>query len=155
MSQEQEEKLKQLPFIWKKLKQTGYEIVTAEVFGKMSDTKTPQGILTVLKQPSYDLEALLEDPNPVFLVLEDIQDPGNLGTRIRTGEGAGITGVLMTRETVDIFNPKTIRATMGSIYRVPFVYVDSCEETILQLQKKESVSMRPTWTERPTMTAWT
>lgn len=136
VSQEQEEKLKQLPFIWKKLKQTGYEIVTAEVFGKMSDTKTPQGILTVLKQPSYDLEALLEDPNPVFLVLEDIQDPGNLGTMIRTGEGAGITGVLMTRETVDIFNPKTIRATMGSIYRVPFVYVDSCEETILQLQKK-------------------
>ena len=68
------------------------------------------------------------------MVLEDLQDPGNLGTIIRTGEGAGIAGVIMTRETVDIFNPKTIRATMGSIYRVPFVYVQDIAETVAKLK---------------------
>lgn len=104
---------------WDKLQQTGYETVSTEVFAKMADTQTPQGILTVLEQPVYDLTQLLEQPDPLFLMLENLQDPGNLGTMIRTGEGAGITGVIMNNQTVDIFNPKTIRATMGSIFRVP------------------------------------
>ena len=103
---------------WDKLQQTGYETVSPEVFAKMADTQTPQGILTVLEQPSYDLTQLLEQPEPLFLILENLQDPGNLGTMIRTGEGAGITGVIMNQQTVDIFNPKTIRATMGSIFRI-------------------------------------
>ena len=94
---------------WDKLQQTGYETVSPEVFAKMADTQTPQGILTVLEQPSYDLTQLLEQPEPLFLILENLQDPGNLGTMIRTGEGAGITGVIMNQQTVDIFNPKTIR----------------------------------------------
>ena len=81
-------------------------------------------------KPSYDLEALLEDPNPVFLVLEDIQDPGNLGTMLRTGEGAGITAVIMSKKTADLFNPKTIRSTMGSVYRVPFCYVEDLKAVI-------------------------
>lgn len=114
-----------------KLKETGYEEVSAEIFAKLSDTQTPQGILTVLRQPQYRLEDLLSQPNPLLVVLENLQDPGNLGTILRTGEGAGITGVIMSRQTVDIFNPKTIRATMGSIYRVPFVYGEMTD--ILQI----------------------
>ena len=117
-------------FLKQKLQKTGYELVSPEVFQKMSDTQTPQGVLVVLDRPKYDLECLLKKKNPMFVVLEDIQDPGNLGTIVRTGEGAGVTAVIMTRNTVDIFNPKTIRATMGSIYRVPFLYVDSIEDTI-------------------------
>ena len=58
------------------------------------------------------------------VVLEDLQDPGNVGTIIRTAEGAGVTGIIMSRGTADIFNPKTIRSTMGSIYRMPFLIVD-------------------------------
>ena len=58
------------------------------------------------------------------MVLEDLQDPGNAGTIFRTGEGAGISGVLLTRNCVDITNPKVIRSTMGSVYRMPFVYVE-------------------------------
>lgn len=120
--------------IREKLLQTGYELVSDEVFSKMSDTKTPQGVLCLVKWPQYTLEDLLTRKNGIFVVLEDLQDPGNLGTIIRTGEGAGIAGVIMTRETVDIFNPKTIRATMGSIYRVPFVYVEDIGEAIDRLK---------------------
>lgn len=119
-----------------KLKKVPYETVSEEVFLKMSDTKTPQGVLCVMKWPKYSLRDILKDPNGVYVLLEDVQDPGNLGTIIRTGEGAGIAGVIMTRETVDIFNPKVIRATMGSVYRVPFIYVDSLETAIKALQEQ-------------------
>ena len=117
-----------------KLKETGFEVVSDEVLAKMSDTKTPQGILCLVKWPEYSLDDLLLKRNGVFVVLEDLQDPGNLGTIIRTGEGAGIAGVIMTSNTVDIYNPKTIRATMGSIYRVPFVYVQNISDAIEKLQ---------------------
>ena len=100
-----------------------YEEVSDDVFAKMSDTVTPQGVLCVPRQPSYDLDELL-GRDGTFLVLEDIQDPGNLGTMLRTGEGAGITAVIMSKKTADLFNPKTIRSTMGSVYRVPFCYVE-------------------------------
>ncbi len=118
-----------------RLEETGYEPVSEEVLAKMSDTKTPQGVLCLVKIPQYTLEHLLNRRNGVFVVLEDLQDPGNLGTIIRTGEGADIAGVIMSKNTVDIFNPKTIRATMGSIYRVPFVYVQDLGEAIRALQK--------------------
>lgn len=117
-----------------KLVETGLELVSDEVLAKMSDTKTPQGILCLVKWPQYSLDNLVIRRNGVFVVLEDLQDPGNLGTIIRTGEGAGIAGVIMTSNTVDIFNPKTIRATMGSIYRVPFVYVQDIAEALAKLQ---------------------
>jgi len=119
-----------------KLEKTGYETVAADIFRKMSDTQTPQGILTVLRQPEYDLNELISAPNPLLVVLENLQDPGNLGTIVRTGEGAGISGVIMTEQTVDIFNPKTIRATMGSVYRVPFVYVKDIADTVQKLHEK-------------------
>lgn len=116
-----------------KLQRTGYELVSDEVFGKMSDTLTPQGILTVLKQPVYSLEDLLKEPEPLFVILENIQDPGNLGTILRTGEGAGVTGVIMSADTADIFNPKTVRSTMGSVYRVPFLYTQALVDTLQRL----------------------
>lgn len=124
-----------------KLKDCGYEVVSQEVFSKMSDTQTPQGVLCVLRQARYTISDILQkEEAPLFLVLENLQDPGNLGTIMRTGEGAGISGVIMSRETVDIHNPKTIRATMGSVYRVPFLYVDDLHETIRKM-KAEGVSI--------------
>lgn len=117
-----------------KLDRCGYEETSDEVFAKMSDTQTPQGILCVLKQFHYTIEDMKRDSAPFFLVLEDLQDPGNLGTIMRTGEGAGITGIIMSRDTVDIYNPKTIRGTMGSIYRVPFFYTEDILKTIEDLK---------------------
>lgn len=123
-----------------KLKYCDVEVVADEVFLKISNTQTPQGVLCILRQPQYTIEqlGLSRQEQPLLMVLEDIQDPGNLGTIVRTSEGAGVTGVIMTKDTADIFNPKTIRATMGSVYRVPFVYVDSLSKTI-HLLKQNSI----------------
>lgn len=115
------------------VKQSGralVEIVKTDIFNKMCDTKTPQGILCVVSMPEYHLDEMLETDEGLFLILEDIQDPGNLGTIVRSGEGAGLSGIIMSSHTVDIFNPKTIRATMGSIYRVPFIYTDDLADAV-------------------------
>lgn len=112
-----------------------YEVLSDSVFKTVSDTQTPQGILSLLKMPSYELSDVLKGEKTHLLILESIQDPGNLGTMFRTGEGAGISGVIMNRTTVDVFNPKTIRATMGSIYRVPFHVTDNLTETIDKLHE--------------------
>ncbi len=122
------------------------EQVSDDVFKKAADTQTPQGVLFVMEQLSYSLESLLkravqnrEETGrlPLFLLLEDIQDPGNLGTMIRTAEGAGVDAVIMSKGTVDIYNPKTIRSTMGSLYRVPFLYVENLTDTVQKLQAKD------------------
>ena len=125
------------PVLKDKLERTGYETVSGEVFRKMSDTKTPQGILCVIKRPEYTLEQLLCNSIPLLIILEGLQDPGNLGTIIRTGEGAGVTGVIFDKETVDIYHPKTIRATMGSVFRVPFVCVEDLVGTVEKLRERD------------------
>ena len=124
----------------KLLSDVSYEIVADSVFRAVSDTQTPQGILAVVRMPKYTMDDMLRGDQTHLLILESVQDPGNLGTMVRTGEGAGITGVVMNRTTVDLFNPKTIRSTMGSIYRVPFVVADDLEQT-LQMLKKKGVSL--------------
>lgn len=125
------------PGLREKLEGTGYETVSPEAFRKMSDTQAPQGILCAVSQPRYRLEEILDAPSPLLLLLENLQDPGNLGTMLRTGEGAGATGILMSDDTVDIYNPKTIRATMGSIYRVPFVYAGNLTEAIGRMRERQ------------------
>ncbi len=122
------ERLKQFP--------NRYETVSEEVFAKISDTVTPQGVLAVVKRMHYRTEDLLADSRPLLLMIEDLQDPGNLGTMFRTAEAAGVSGILMSRDTVDIYNPKTVRSTMGSIFRMPFLYADSLKETIDELKRR-------------------
>ena len=98
------------------------EEVSAGVFSEFSETKHSQGIAALVRCPVYKPSDLLGDV-PLLLVLENIQDPGNLGTMIRTSLGAGATGIVMTEGCVDIFSPKVVRATMGAIYRMPFIVV--------------------------------
>lgn len=117
-----------------------YEVLKNDVFSHVSDTKTPQGILCIMEQKKYRLEQLTKGDAPLLLVLENLQDPGNLGTMMRTAEGAGVTGVLLSRGCVDIYNPKTIRSTMGSIYRVPFLYTDNLLEDMDKLHEKGIVT---------------
>ena len=88
-----------------------------------------------LTSPSVStLEDILEAEDAHLLVLDNLQDPGNLGTILRTAEGAGVTGIIISKESVDIYNPKVIRSTMGSIYRVPFVYVEDLKEAIAKVK---------------------
>ena len=118
--------------------------VSEHVLEKMSDTKTPQGIIAFARMPVYTREQLMKASAPdaaphrtLLLLLEDIQDPGNLGTMFRTAEAAGATGIIMSRGTVDVFHPKTVRATMSSIFRVPFMTVDSIADEVRMLQKSQ------------------
>jgi len=117
------------------------EVITPEQMTKISDTQTPQGILCVMEAPSYELDDILShkgrsngDNRKLVMVLEDIQDPGNLGTIFRTAEGAGASGIILSEGCVDIYNPKTVRATMGSLYRMPFIYSHELSETIGKLK---------------------
>ena len=111
-----------------------YEIVTDAVFKEVSETKTPQGIMGMVNVAHYSLERILSDPNACLLLLEDIRDPGNLGTMLRTAEGAGVTGIILSDSSVDIYNPKVVRATMGSIYRVPFYQAKDFYEVLAQVK---------------------
>ncbi len=126
------EKLECLPF--------PYEIVSDGIFAHMSDARTPQGILCVAAMRAYDVEDLLSAPAPLLLLLEDVQDPGNVGTMFRAGEGAGIDGVLMTDGTADIYAPKTVRSTMGSLFRIPHVRMESFDD-VLPVLRAHGISL--------------
>ncbi len=108
------------------LKEVDYELVSEKVFKSISGTVTPQGILAVVRMKEYVFDELIASgkQSALYVLLEDIQDPGNLGTIMRTAEATGVKALIMSKGTVDIYNPKVIRSTMGTIYRVPFVYVD-------------------------------
>lgn len=120
-----------------KLSGLSCETVSDEVFAKISDTVTPQGILCLVRQQHYNIEEILQknEKHVLFIILEDIQDPGNLGTIFRTAEAAGADGVIMSSRTADIYNPKTIRSTMGSVYRMPFFYVGDLQPAIDRLRE--------------------
>lgn len=116
------------------------EILSDSVYGHVSDTKTPQGVLVVMEQMKYSLEEVIagkEGRASLLMVLDNLQDPGNLGTILRAGEAAGVTGVVMSSDCVDIYNPKVIRSTMGSIYRMPFIYVEDLPTVVKKLGEKE------------------
>ena len=101
-----------------------YEIVSDNVMKAMSDTVTPQGVLCIMKRFEYSLSSILNKKKPRLMLLADLQDPGNAGTIIRSAEGAGMDAVIFSKGSVDLYNPKTIRSTMGSMFRVPFIYED-------------------------------
>lgn len=126
-----------------KLSRISCEVVSDTVYKKMSDTQTPQGILCVMQKREDTLQSLLEsfrEKTVRLLVLEGIQDPGNLGTMLRTGEGAGIDFILADEKTVDVYNPKVVRSTMGSIFRIPVVYVQDLKAALVLL-KDEKITL--------------
>lgn len=115
------------------------EVLSDTVFAYVSDTKTPQGVMCVVRQKNKmdeKWERTIEKAQeaPLFIVLDNLQDPGNMGTIIRTAEAAGVTGILMSADCVDVYNPKTIRSTMGSVYRMPLWYVKDICEAVKELK---------------------
>ena len=112
-----------------------YEIVSDGVMKTMAETMEPQGILATVRIPQYDKRALLAKEDAVWVALEDLRDPGNLGTVLRTAEAAGVTGVLLSGSSVDMYNPKVVRSTMGAIFRVPHFYADDFLEELEEMKR--------------------
>lgn len=104
-------------------------VLPAHVFQSVCDTKTPQGIAAVLTRQTR------EAGGPRLLALDGVQDPGNVGTIIRTADAAGFTGVLFSPECADLFSPKVLRATMGSVFRLGFSFPASLPDALEQLKK--------------------
>ena len=113
------------------------ESLSDAVFSHVSGTKTPQGILAVVKRKKYSMEHILgkEPGRSHVLVLDNLQDPGNLGTIFRTAEAAGVTGIILSSGCVDIYNPKVVRSTMGAVLRMPFLYADDLIGAIGELKR--------------------
>lgn len=106
-----------------------FQVVSDSVMKSISDTVNPKGILALVSFPEEKNFFSERNTHPV-LFLETIQDPGNLGTIFRTAEAAGARGIVMSADTVDVFSPKVVRATMGSIFRVPFIVADAgCKDS--------------------------
>lgn len=106
-----------------------------ELFARVSETQTPQGIMAVVDIPHYGMEAVLLGHSRI-MVLENLQDPGNLGTIIRSADACGFDGIILSRDSVDPYNPKVVRSTMGSLFRVPVVIPDNLYEALRSLQSK-------------------
>ena len=98
-------------------------IVSPDVLRKLTNTERPQGIAALVKIHEYRLEDLMVkgDAPPMIIIAERLQDPGNMGTIIRSAEGAGATGIIVSYDSVDIYSPKVVRATMGAIFREKIV----------------------------------
>lgn len=112
------------------------EWVSDAVFRQISDTAAPQGVLAVIRMPEYDRGKILSEERATLVCLEDIQDPGNLGTIMRTAEGAGMGGVVLSKGCVDLFNPKVVRSTMGALYRMPYYITEDMSTEVEYLQSQ-------------------
>ena len=125
---------------WKKLVQAYPQakvlVVPEELFKSIADTQHPQGILAAVRMKEFGLEVLVEKENPFLILLEDLQDPGNGGTILRTADAAGADGILCSKGTVDFYSPKTVRASMGSIFHLPVVQADDFEQAMTWLQSR-------------------
>ena len=99
--------------------------VDEKVMAKLSDTKTPQGVLALIKMPEDSLQKLnpgtSSDNNAPVIILDRVQDPGNLGTIIRTADAVGALGIILLEGCVDAFSPKVVRASMGSLFHLPVI----------------------------------
>lgn len=111
--------------------------LSQKLFEKLCDTKTPQGIMGVVKKPQCSENNFFHQARPTsnVLVLDRLQDPGNLGTILRTADAAGFQGVILCKGTGDIFSPKVVRSAAGALFRLPIFFTNSAEETIRYLRK--------------------
>ncbi|MCX8129128.1 MAG: 23S rRNA (guanosine(2251)-2'-O)-methyltransferase RlmB [Clostridia bacterium] len=107
-----------------------------KLFREISDTENPQGVMAVIKMKMFELEEILSEKCNFLIVLDSIQDPGNMGTIIRTADAAGASGIIMSKGCVDLYNPKVLRSTMGSIFHLPVCFSSDITEDILLLKSR-------------------
>lgn len=119
-----------------KLKEITWQLLPPQHFTRLADTESPQGILMVMKIPSYLPDQLNYSNANFVLLLQGIRDPGNLGTIIRTADWYGAGAVILSWDCVDPFNPKVLRGTMGSIFHLPVYSTPDLTEEIRQFKEK-------------------
>lgn len=107
--------------------------VTENIFKTISDVNTPQGILAIIGRNTTEAE--IDYSQDIIVALDDIQDPGNLGTILRTVDSIGLNQILVSKGTADSYNPKVVRSTMGAIFRVKIIECESLENTLKEIKK--------------------
>lgn len=113
--------------------------VRAEVFERMADTRQSQGIIALVAQPKWswgEAQRAQARTEGLYLILEQVQDPGNLGTILRTAEAAGVNGVWLDKGCVDLCSPKVVRASMGTIFRLPVYQTDTAAQAVSLLRRE-------------------
>lgn len=106
------------------LKLCKWIIVTPEIYKAISETEAPQGVMAIVRMPDKKLRDLKIQQDGTYILLENLQDPGNLGTIVRSAHAFNISGIFITKGSVDLYSPKVVRSTMGSLFHVPIV----CDE---------------------------
>ena len=109
-------------------------LVTEAVLKVMCDTTTPQGVVAVCHQIHVDLERVLELKPKLVAVLSQVRDPGNAGTVLRAADAAGADAVIFTSSSVDVYNPKVVRSTTGSLFHLPLVIDAEIAQVVGQLK---------------------
>ena len=107
--------------------------VTNKVFDSITEVMNPQGILAIIEKQSKEIQ--IDDKQDIILALDDIQDPGNLGTILRTADSIGLTQILVSKGTADSYNPKVVRYTMGAIFRVKIIECEDLVKTLKEIKK--------------------
>lgn len=111
-------------------------LTNANVFSTISDVKTPQGVLAIIEKNTYNFKEI--DFNQDFLLaLDGVQDPGNLGTILRTADSCGLNQIIISDDTADPYNPKVVRSTMGAIFRVKIIRVENLKESLQKIKEKD------------------
>ena len=108
--------------------------IPQNIFKMVSDVENPQGVLAVIGKPNKEEINKNED---LILALDDIQDPGNLGTILRTADSVGLKQILVSKGTADCYNPKVVRSTMGAIFRVNVIECEYLKQSLKELQNRE------------------
>ena len=107
--------------------------VTKKIFKYISEVQEPQGILAIIDKNNSDSE--IDYTQDIIVALDDVQDPGNLGTILRTVDSIGLTQILVSKGTADSYNPKVIRSTMGAIFRIKIIECEDLEKTLKEIKK--------------------
>ena len=111
------------------------ELATAQVLKAMCDTETPQGVVAVCKQLDVSLSSVLSAGPKLIAFLSNVRDPGNAGTVLRAADAAGADAVVFSEGSVDVYNPKVVRSTTGSLFHIPIVLGVSIESAIASFKE--------------------
>ena len=106
--------------------------VTEKVFNTITEVKTPQGILAVIKKKK-EVKSINYNEN-IIIALDGINDPGNLGTILRTIDSSGLKQIIVSKDTAECYNPKVVRSTMGAIFRINIIEVENLKETLKNMK---------------------